>query len=52
MASGCGKVWLPFAKLTTNFQLMYPPEASGGYFGLVFSMPPPPRVETFSALTV
>ena len=31
--------------------LLYPPEASGGYFGLVFAMPPPPpRVERFSAL--
>ena len=26
--------------------LLYPPEASGGYFGLVFAMPPP-RVDIF-----
>ena len=31
--------------------LLYPPEASGGYFGLVFATPPP-RVERFSALTL
>ena len=27
--------------------LLYPPEASGGYFGLVFATLPPPRVEIF-----
>ena len=33
--------------------LLYPPEASGGYFGLAFATPlPPPRVERFSALTL
>ena len=32
-------------------QLLYPPEASGGYFGLASAMPPP-RVERFSALTL
>ena len=33
--------------------LLCPPEASGGYFGLVFAMPPPPlHVESFSALTL
>ena len=31
--------------------LLYPPEASGGYFGLAFATPPP-RVERFSALTL
>ena len=30
---------------------LYPPEASGGYFGLAFAMPPL-RVERFSALTL
>ena len=30
----------------------YPPEASGGYFGLAFATLPPPRVERFSALTL
>ena len=30
---------------------LYPPEASGGYFGLA-SATPPPRVERFSALTL
>ena len=34
------------------YQLLYPPEASGGYFGLAFAMPPPPRIERFSALTL
>ena len=33
------------------FFLLYPPEASGGFFGLAFTMPPPP-VERFSALTL
>ena len=32
-------------------KLLYPPEASGGYFGLA-SATPPPRVERFSALTL
>ena len=32
--------------------LLYPPEASGGYFGLAFATPPPPRVERFLALTL
>ena len=32
--------------------LLYPPEASGGYFGLASATPPPPRVERFSALTL
>ena len=32
--------------------LLYPLEASGGYFGLEFATPPPPRVERFSALTL
>ena len=32
-------------------ELLYPPEASGGYFGLA-SATPPPRVERFSALTL
>ena len=27
-------------------------DASGGYFGLAFATPPPPRVERFSALTL
>ena len=31
---------------------LYPPEASGGYFGLASATPPPPRVERFSALTL
>ena len=31
--------------------LLYPPEASGGYFGLASAMPPP-RVERFLALTL
>ena len=31
--------------------LLYPPEASGGYFALAFATPPP-RVERFSALTL
>ena len=31
---------------------LYPPEASGGYFGLTSATPPPPRVELFSALTL
>ena len=31
--------------------LLYPPEASRGYFGLEFATPPP-RVERFSALTL
>ena len=30
--------------------LLYPPEASGGSFGLAFASPPPPRVERFSGL--
>ena len=33
--------------------LLYPPDASGGYFGLAFAMPPlPPCVERFLALTL
>ena len=32
--------------------LLYPPEASGGYFGLASATLPPPRVERFSALTL
>ena len=32
--------------------LLYPLEASGGYFGLASATPPPPRVERFSALTL
>ena len=36
-----------------NHILLYPLEASGGYFGLAFATPPPPpRVERFSALTL
>ena len=31
---------------------LYPPEASGGYFGLAFATPPPPCVERFLALTL
>ena len=31
---------------------LYPPDASGGYFGLASATPPPPRVERFSALTL
>ena len=34
------------------YALLYPPEASGGYFGLASATPPPPRVERFSALTL
>ena len=30
--------------------LLYPPDASGGYFDLVFATPP--HLETFSALTL
>ena len=33
--------------------LLYPPEASGGYFGLASATPPlPPHVERFLALTL
>ena len=32
--------------------LLYPPEASGGYFGLAFAAPPPLRLERFSAFTL
>ena len=28
------------------------PEASGGYFGLAFAMPPQPHIERISALTL
>ena len=35
------------------YMLLYPPEASGGYFGLAFAtLPPPPCVERFLALTL
>ena len=30
--------------------LLYPLHASGGYFGLAFATPPPPRVERLSTL--
>ena len=33
------------------FDLLYPPEASGGYLGLAFAMPLP-GVERFSTLTL
>ena len=39
------------AKLKSAYNSLYPPEASGGYFGLA-SATPPPRVERFSALTL
>ena len=48
---------LAFGKYTSNYVyinrsiFLYPPEASGGYFGLA-SATPPPRVERFSALTL
>ena len=44
---------LPFKMFMVRsfYPLLYPPEASGGYFGLAFAMPPP-RVERFSALTL
>ena len=42
-------------KVLALLLLLYPPDASGGYFGLAFATPPPlppPRVERFSALTL
>ena len=38
----CNVMVLPF---------LYPPEASGGYFGLAFATPPP-RIERFLAFTL
>ena len=37
-----------FLLQSNTLLLLYPPEASGGYFGLAFATPPP-RVERFSA---
>ena len=37
--------------MSISLLLLYPPEASGEYFGLVFATPPP-HVERFLALTL
>ena len=53
----CGskvKCYIVYYFLANDMKLtfLYPPEASGGYFGLAFATRPPPRVERFSALTL
>ena len=50
----CTKIWdksVQFIQICDLFPLLYPPEASGGYFGLVVATPPPLRGKRFSALT-
>ena len=52
---GCAKVCSP-AIFETCFpydkDIWIAATGSGGYFGLAFATPPPPRVERFSALTL
>ena len=47
-----GQTKIAKLKVLITRVLLYPPEASGGYFGLASATPPPLRVERFSALTL